>query len=191
MKTLPLTSESFQYAEHSFKEWLDILGYADSTIYQLPTYVHEFFHYLEARGVSRVEHIEVKHFQQHFEQLKTRSNTRLGGGLSNNYLNKHLQGLYKLGEYLRQSGRLNLGNLGIEWQTDDTKTIEYLTQDEIAALYRATEGFNEGTNLEPFNARDRAMLTVFYGCGLRRNEGYHLNSSDIYWDRQLLHVRKG
>src|SRR5690606_35740135 len=98
---------------------------------------------------------------------KTRSNTRLGGGLSNNYLNKHLQGLYKLGEYLRQSGRLNLGNLGIEWQTDDTKTIEYLTQDEIAALYRATEGFNEGTNLEPFNARDRAMLTVFYGCGLR------------------------
>ena len=35
------------------------------------------------------------------------------------------------------------------------------------------------------------MLTVFYACGLRRNEGYHLDISDINFDRQVLHVRKG
>ncbi len=191
MKNLPLKSESFQYVERSFKEWLDILGYADSTIYQLPNYVHEFFHYLEAQGISRIEQIETSHFKAHFEQLKTRSNTRMGGGLSNNYLNKHLQGFYKFAEYLRGSGRLIIGNLNIDWQTDDTKVIEYLTQEEITALYKATEGCNEGTNLEPFNARDRAMLTIFYGCGLRRNEGYNLDLSDINWDRCILHVRKG
>ena len=35
------------------------------------------------------------------------------------------------------------------------------------------------------------MLSVFYGCGLRRNEGYHLNISDINLDSKILHVKKG
>ena len=35
------------------------------------------------------------------------------------------------------------------------------------------------------------MLTIFYGCGLRRNEGYHLTIDDINFDKQILHVRKG
>jgi integrase/recombinase XerD len=35
------------------------------------------------------------------------------------------------------------------------------------------------------------MLTVFYGCGLRRNEGYNLDLSDVNLDKQLLYVRKG
>ncbi|MFZ6053511.1 tyrosine-type recombinase/integrase [Halocola ammonii] len=191
MKQLKLKSPGFNYVEQSFKEWLDILGYAESTVYQLPNYIHEFFHYLEQNGIHHLQQIEPQHFKDHFDQLRYRANTRRGGGLSNNYLNKHLQGLYKFAEYLRQSGRLVLPALSIEWETDDTREIEYLTQEEITELYKATEGYNEGTRSEPLNARDRAILTIFYGCGLRRNEGYHLDLSDINFDRQILHVRKG
>jgi integrase/recombinase XerD len=35
------------------------------------------------------------------------------------------------------------------------------------------------------------MISIFYGCGLRRNEGYHLNIPDINFDRRILRVRKG
>jgi len=191
MKHLPLKSEHFQYIEKSFQEWLDILGYAPSTVYVLPIHIHEFFHYLESKGILSITPLETRHFRAHFKDLKSRANTRKGGGLSSRYLNKHLQGLYKFAEYLRITGKLQLGGLGIGWQADDSTEIEYLTKDEIKELYKATMGYNLGTILEPFNARDRAMLTVFYGCGLRRNEGYHLDLSDIYWERQLLHVRKG
>lgn len=191
MKKLTLKSQSFNYVEKSFQEWLDVLGYAPSTVYQLPNYVHEFFHYLEAHDITSITQIEKRHFKDHFNILKTRSNTRRGGGLSNSYLNKHLQGLYKFTEYLRQSGRLLLPHLNIEWEKDDTKEIEYLTIEEIGALYKATEDFNIGTDLEPFNARDRAVLAVFYSCGLRRNEGYSLDLSDINFDHKILHVRKG
>ena len=191
MKNLPLKSEHFQYIEKSFKEWLDILGYAPSTVYQLPNYIHEFFHYLENEGISHLEQVEIKHFQEHFNRLKSRVNTRRGGGLSNAYLNKHLQGFYKFTDYLRQSGRMTFPHLNLEWEADDTKHIETITQQEIQELYKATEGYNEGTILEPFNARDRAMLSIFYACGLRRNEGYHLDLSDINFDRQILHVRRG
>ena len=127
MKNLPIKSENFQYVEKSFKEWLDILGYAPSTIYGLPLHIRELFHWLEnEKQLTQIHQIEIPLIKEYYEQLKTRRNTRRGGGLSNAYLNKHLQALYKLTEYLRQSGRLILPYLNIEWETDDTKIIHWL-----------------------------------------------------------------
>lgn len=191
MKKLLLKNESFQYIEKSFREWLDILGYAESTVYNLPNHIRELFYFLEQNNINHITELDNYIIKEHYQNLKLRSNDRKGGGLSNGSLNKHLQALYKFTDYLRQSGRLVLPTLNIDWETDDTHEIETLTQEEIQLLYKATYGYNENNKLEPFNARDRAMLTVFYGCGLRRNEGYHLDLSDIDFDRRILHVRKG
>ena len=35
------------------------------------------------------------------------------------------------------------------------------------------------------------MLTIFYSCGLRRNEVVHLDITDIIFEKSVLHVRKG
>jgi integrase/recombinase XerD len=191
MKKLILKNESYQYIEKSFREWLDILGYAESTVYNLPNHIRELFYFLEQNNINHITELDNYIIKEHYQNLKLRSNDRKGGGLSNGSLNKHLQALYKFTDYLRQSGRLVLPTLNIDWETDDTGEIETLTQEEIQLLYKATYGYNENNKLEPFNARDRAMLTVFYGCGLRRNEGYHLDLSDIDFDRRIVHVRKG
>ncbi len=191
MKNLPIKSPAYQYIESSFREWLDILGYAPSTIYQLPNEVREMLCWLETKGKTQITQITKPLIKEYYKQLKERPNQRLGGGLSNGYLNKHLQALYKFTDYLRQSGKLEIPHLGIKWENDDSQEIEYLTQSEIKELYKQTYGYNENTHLEPFNARDRAILTIYYGCGLRRNEGYHLDLSDINFDTKILHVRKG
>lgn len=39
--------------------------------------------------------------------------------------------------------------------------------------------------------RDRAILAIFYGCGLRKSEGSALNITDINLEKRLLFVRKG
>jgi integrase/recombinase XerD len=44
---------------------------------------------------------------------------------------------------------------------------------------------------EAIAQRDRVLLVIFYGCGLRRNEGYHLDVGDVDLDRKCVHVRKG
>lgn len=194
MKQLTVESENFRYVEQSFREWLDVLGYAPRTVYKLPLHVREFLHYLESTGMDRIERIEVQHFHDHFQHLRQRTNTRTGGGLSNGSLNKHLQALYKFTQYLRESGRLVLPHLKIEWESDDTRTIEHLSQEEIHELYRVTDPGTPAPGAwmpEAIAARDRAILTIFYGCGLRRNEGYHLDLGDINMDKQVLHVRKG
>jgi integrase/recombinase XerD len=191
MKNLPIKSEHFQYVEQSFKEWLDILGYAPSTIYALPNHIRELFHWLECRGHAQINQLTKEAIQEYYEQLKTRGNQRRGGGLSNAYLNKHLQALYKFSQYLRESGRLTLPYLNIEWENDDTKIIHWLTQEEIKELYKVSRRTTANQKEEVFGIRDQAILTVFYGCGLRRNECYHLDLSDINFDKQILHVRKG
>lgn len=194
MKQLIVESEGFRYVEQSFREWLDILGYAPNSVYKLPLHAREFLHYVEGTGATQVQQIDVQHFHEHFRRLRERTNTRTGGGLSNGSLNKHLQALYKFTQYLRESGRLVLPHLKIEWESDDTRHIEHLSQEEIHELYRVTDPGTPAPGAwqpEAIAARDRAILTVFYGCGLRRNEGYHLDLGDINLDKQVLHVRKG
>ncbi|MFV0515423.1 MAG: tyrosine-type recombinase/integrase [Jhaorihella sp.] len=198
MRKLQLKNESFQYIEKSFREWLDILGYAESTVYNLPNHIRELFYYLEQNDINQINELNNQHIKDYYNHLKLRSNDRKGGALSNGSLNKHLQALYKFTDYLRQSGRMLLPTLNIEWEADDTKHIETLTVEEIQQLYRATRAFTGSLSkykaqyiYEAIALRDCAMLTVFYGCGARRNEGYHLNIDDIDFDRQVLHIRKG
>lgn len=57
-------------------------------------------------------------------------------------------------------------------------------QNEIQQLYEAITDTILGI-------RDKAMLAVYYGCGLRLNEGASLELHDINQSNKVLHVRKG
>jgi integrase/recombinase XerD len=200
MKKLSLRNPSFRYLEQSFKEWLDVLGYAPVSVYNMPLQVRELLHYLEGENINNIKELNVKHIKEHYNKLKERSNQRRGGGLSNNHLNKHIQALRKFTDYLRQVGRLTLPELQIKNEEADAKTIPVLTEEEIQLLFKATYKTSSGhrphynlsaAQVEAMQARDRAMLAIFYGCGVRRNEGVNINVGDINFDRSILHVRKG
>ena len=196
MKNLTLTTESYRYIEKSFKEWLDVLGYASYSVYGMPNCIREFLHYQEQQGVIQLSTFTTQHFKQYYNHLKMRPNQRRGGGLSNNTLNKHLQAIQLFTDYLRQSGRLILPKLYIPKETKDEKEISVLTTQEVQQLYKATSEYSSNILLslnkqEAIQHRDKAMLSIFYGCGLRRNEAVHIDLEDINWDRKILHVRKG
>jgi len=198
MKKLPIRSPHYRYILESFKEWLDVLGYAEMTVYNMPHYVQEFLHYMEQQGKTQVNQIENRYIKAYYRELKKRSNTRGSGALSNTYLNKHLQALQKFSDYLRQAGRLIIPKLYIRTEEDNHELKDILTQSEIADLYKATMQYPADTGnhtapwmQEALALRDKAMLTVFYACGLRRNEGISLDISDIHASKGYIHVRKG
>jgi integrase/recombinase XerD len=198
MKQLTISSASLRYLEQSFKEWLDILGYAPMSVYYMPLHVRELLHYLEGKGIKHIKELDSKSIQQYYNKLKERSNQRREGGLSNNHLNKHIQALRKFIDYLRQVGRLEIPALNLKNEEADPKSIAVLSEEEIQLLFKATHkkparnpNCMNDQQMEALQARDRAMLAIFYGCGLRRNEGVCLNVGDINFDRSLVHVRKG
>jgi integrase/recombinase XerD len=198
MKQLALQSEVYRYIVRSFREWLATVGYNEQAVYQLPNYVQELLHYAESRGYTDLSQLDNHLIRQHYDQLKKRPNQRRGGGLSNNYLNKHLDAYKRLADYLRQSGRLLLPPLDIDTESGEDRITAILSVPEVRLLYETTRlRYELGKNdrgpayHEAMQLRDRAMLTVFYGCGLRRGEGYHLDRGDLDVNRMLLHVRKG
>jgi integrase/recombinase XerD len=199
MKSITLTNPSFRYLEEGYKEWLSILGYSSTTIYYAPLHVRELLYSLEQAGVKNIKELNNKHIRAHYYKLKERANQMKGGALGNNHLNKHIYALRRFTDYLRQVGRLTLPELSIRNEESDTKEMEVLTKGEINLLFKATYRRPDNkphynlseAQVEAIQARDRAMLAVFYGCGLRRNEAVSLNVGDINFDRALLHVRKG
>lgn len=198
MKQLELKNKSFAYLQEDFRNWLDILGYSKQILYQLPVHVREFLHWLEQKGINHITEIDTTHFYSYYEYLRARANQRDGGGLSNPYLNKHLEGLQRFMDYLRQMGGLELPCFEQRIEETDQKPRTILTVAEIEELYRSAERMGKEENggmsaaqQHALSMRDKAMLSVFYACGLRRNEGNHLTVNDIDFDRKLLHVTKG
>lgn len=197
MRHLPINSPAYKYIEQSFKEWLDIIGFAPSCVYQMPLCIRELLHYVEKQGKTQIKDIDNKTIKQYYNELKTRPNLRRGGGLSTSYLKKHQQAIYNFLKYLRQSGRLTIPKLYLPRENEEDKITTVLTQEEIGQLYKAANIYPEIRATAPvwqneaLGIRDLAMLTIFYACGLRRNEGVQLDISDILFDKKLIYVRKG
>jgi len=200
MKKLSLENASFRYIEQSFREWLDILGYSEITVYNLPNMIRELLHYMEKQRLNNIKDLTDHTIESYYHQLKERSNQRkTGGALSSSHLNKHIQALRKFTEYLRTVGRVQIGTPNLENEEAEQKLV-WLTTEEIQDLFKASyketaaggkDIYNFIEKQEAFRSRDRAMLAIFYGCGLRRNEGVNVDLSDINFDRSILHVRKG
>ena len=195
MKSLALTNPSFRYLEESFREWLDVLGYAPTTVYNAPHNVRELLHYLENQGIKNIKQLDSLHIREYYAKLKERANQRRGGALSNNHLNKHIDAIRKFTEYLRQVGRLEIATPLRKEEGEQRLVV--LSEEEVQQLFAATYKPYETrislslNRIEAMQARDRAMLAIYYGCGLRRTEGVSVNVSDIDFDKALLHVRKG
>jgi integrase/recombinase XerD len=113
MKKLVIKNPSYQYLETAFKEWLDVLGYGSGTVGSMPVIVREFLHHLEKEQVQGINNLHQKNIKSYHAHISTRANQNRGGGLSNNYINKHLQAVEKFLGFLapqRDKGRTVTGH---------------------------------------------------------------------------------
>jgi len=191
MRNLVLKNTSYKHLQKAFAEWLDILGYAQMNRSNMESIVREFLHHLEQQGCNQLNKLKQEHYKAYFNHISTRANQRRGGALSANYLNKHIQALDKFYEFLIHKKTHSVPSVGLRQLKLDKHTRCILTQSEIQELYTASQRQTSNELQEAFNSRDRVLLTIFYGCGLRRNEGANLNIDDINFDTRILHVRKG
>lgn len=167
----------------SFEKWLKTLGYAPSTVYGSTRYVRDFFFYLKAAEVASVEQIQPATVSAYHQHLQTRANQRQSGSLSNNYITSNINAVRRFSRYLQETGR-PFFEVAVKAKPDRGTSKTILTPSEIKALYSACGN-------DTLGIRDRAILGIYYGCGLRRSEGLSLNVSDILLKEKRIHVRKG
>lgn len=188
MKQLPLQNESYRIILKDYKNWLDILGYADSTLLSLPNHLREFFNYLETHNINQINSITVQIIKDYYKHLQTRENQRKEGSLSKAYLNKHIQALIKFNDYLKEHNTKPLPIHLKREEQDQRDSLQILTQEEVKQLFKATNSSNQQ---ERIRKRDKVILVLLYSCGLRRNEVVNLKIKDVVFDKERIHVRKG
>jgi len=183
MQELQLKIPEYKNIEIRFKEWLRLLNFEPSTVKYAPKKIHEFFQWLEQQQIKEIESVNKRVISNYFDYLKTRQNKKKGGKLSKNYLRTHLTALRKLAKYLRENQERSF-EVDIKLTGSAQTKVTVFTKDEIKDLYNACD-------TDILGMRDRAILAVYYGCGIRRNEGVNLDITDVFFDRNLIYVRKG
>ena len=195
--TIPteIISPQFKQLETSFINWLQTLNYSEETIKTRKRNIKEFLLYLERCQITTIETItdyKTKRFKRY---LKRRENKLYGSGLMNASINVGISSVNKFFEYLQQTGKPTPENL--EYVEERYRPRNILSLNEINLLYETTfqtHHFSKAetkAKQEAVSQRDRAMLSIYYGCGLRKSEGTNLKTSDILIERKLIHVRKG
>ncbi len=167
---------------NNFRSWLEILNYSPSAIKSRPRLLQEFF---EWQAHQNIDHITADLLNRWFAYLSQRA-------LSLHSLKTYRNALVLYSSYLRQTQHESF-DVPISIKGKDASTPEVLTLKEIENLYKVTEEYPDpGIKDNGLLAmRERVILGVFYGCGVRLNEGMHLHTEDVLLQRSLLYIRKG
>jgi len=179
----------------AYKEWLQTLGFAASTVYDYPLFIKHFFTYLTQNNIHQINLITTKIVVDYYQYLEQKTGERTGQTFSTSHLNRNFLAIDKLLEFLHQMGAKNTPPpIKYSLQNSRKKPLQILTKQEVKALYEAVPlTFNEFT-FSKREARQMALklvLDLCYGCGLRKTEALNLKSVDVLFNKQILHVKQG
>jgi integrase/recombinase XerD len=189
MLSLEIKSPHYIYLLKSFKEYLQTLGYATGTVQSWPIHLREFLHYIENNGITSILSIETNHINEFITHIKQRKNKTKDGALSSSSINKIINAVNVFTKFINSTGSF-LVESSAERAEDNIGERIILTIAEIKQLYESTF-LPHRENSIAMGQRDRAIIAIFYGCGLRRSEGKNLNITDIDLHKRLLFVKKG
>jgi integrase/recombinase XerD len=143
----------------------------------------EFLCWLELQGkgdISKLKPVDIQHYYNH---IKSRPNKRNTGILSPRTAHSHMRIVNSLFMLLQQQGAIRTNPcsaLCFPYPKDNATARQILSKEEITLLYQSAESH-----------RERAILSLAYGCGLRAGEIQNCNLPDIHFREKILIVPKG
>jgi integrase/recombinase XerD len=181
MQMFKLHYIEYNHLVKNFADHLRQLGYSKSTQRMLPKCVQEFLYKLEMESLYNLTEITSADILDHHEYLQQRPNMKRPGALSEMMIAHHVYALKLFFNWLQELRMIEENPMSaLHFEKPVSKAHEVLTREEVTSLYEVCETLKE-----------RAILHVYYGCGLRRNEGVKLNVNDIQFRNKMLYVREG
>jgi len=190
---------SYKAILDEYASWFDTLGYSYKTVCGNKSALQEFFEWLENRNVLGIDQLTDKHITNYRNYLENRPNKRHKGRfLSAVHLNRNFIAIDKFLEFLYQYGVRSAPVPVRKFiKTDKNERIykiETFTQDEIKTMYNNIPNIYPDLNFaQRQTAQYELKLTfaLFYGCGLRRSEGFNLQIQDVDFDNKTVFVKQG
>jgi integrase/recombinase XerD len=193
-----MLNENYNAIKNEYAVWLTTLGFSSATVVDYKDRVRDFFEWLQAKNVNQINVVNQKHIENYFDYLQVRKSKRANRALSVSHLNHNFLAIDKLLEFLHQMG-LQTAPIPTNYRIKPDKeqrikNIQPLTKEEIKTLQA---NINDIYSQLPFKQREakqeqlKLIFALYYGCGLRRNEGYKLTANDIDFDKKTIFIRQG
>ncbi|MFC7773986.1 tyrosine-type recombinase/integrase [Flavobacterium sp. GCM10027622] len=175
-----IQTPAFQNLLNEFESYVKVKNYKQGKGRMYQTAIFEFLIWLEESGITKIKAVTGKETVSYLEYLSTRPNQRRSGTLADKTIKFHLFaiGLFMLN--LLESKEIETGFYIPSYNSNTGSSRNVLTVDEIKIVYQHCESHLE-----------RALLSIAYGCGLRRAEIEALDVRDIDFHTRMLIVRDG
>lgn len=179
MKHLPLHNEQFESLLAEFNTEVQTKGYASADMYY--STVREFLFFTETIDIRDIKKVKANEIVAYYEYLRERPNQRKEGGLSESMIRHHLFSLRLFFDYLLETEQVDSSPARLpKFNIGKPNERNILSTEEVQEVYAACE-----------TKRDRALIAIAYGCGLRRGEIEKLNLSDVSLSKGMVSVREG
>jgi integrase/recombinase XerD len=163
-----------------FRRYILIKGYAKSFARSVGYPLKECLVFMSERGLDRLEDINTEVIKAYHEYLECRPSAR-GGILSPFTIIGYFFVLKLFFDYAQKINLIQVNPMNVlRYAQPRSKPRAVITKEEVKVLYEACR-----------NEQERAILALFYGCGLRREEGVKLNIRDIDFRGGFLYIRSG
>lgn len=167
---------SFYSSLSEYIQYLEAKNYAKNTLSAQRRIVLQFFRYLNERGLTDFREATPATVIHYRDYLKK------GKGYSHNYIYLQMGVIKSFYRFLYERRLIK-----------DKSLTEYSYLRPIKDLPKEIPAEEELSLLldKDFNKRDKAILELYYGTGLRHSELIRLNRADIDFSQNLVFVHKG
>lgn len=191
----PKLNNSYKILIQSYTEYLQTLGFADSTVYDYPRFVADFLFYIEQKGINHIKQLESKTVFTYFTHLEQSKGKRTKQTFSTSHLNRNFLAVDKFLEFLHHTGAQNTPSpTCYKLEHVRKKPLEVLNSQEVQALYNTvpfTFPDMHFSQREPRQMVIKLVLDLCYGCGLRKSEALNVKLNDVNFDQRIIHVKQG
>jgi integrase/recombinase XerD len=178
-----VVTEDYRKLAERFYQYQKQLGYIATSYRARFLYLNEFLQWLEQQGILEITRVNAPAINRYYQYIGCRPSKKDGGALSQKTTHSHMRIIRDLFEMLLQEGSISVnpcGTLYFPYPRHDTFNRAILEQAEVMALYKAAQ-----------TARERAILSLSYGCGLRVGELVKCNVEDVRLREKILIVPHG
>lgn len=172
-----MKNDEYDRLQKDFISWMKRINYSEKSIAERSRHLRVFFEWLSKSGVNKLEDVEQSDVKKYHDWLQKKP-------IKSRTITSYMGALKLCNQYLENQAEPPIMTIRLKGEKDAEYIRNILSEKQIKKLYSTC-------SQDLYGMRDRAILAVFYGCGLRCREGANLELGDVNFTSGLLHVRKG
>jgi integrase/recombinase XerD len=176
-----MNNETIEQYSKNFNTYLFRLGYAESTIKHNSNDIKLFLKHLQEQEITELKQVEPKHIHAYNDYLHSLKSRLTNIGLNGKTIQSKINNVRLFSQFIEATEKIKIYSTKVEIILSIKTHKEILSQTEIKSLYNQTDDSVKGM-------RDRVILGLYYGCGLRYKEGLRVELNHIDYKKELLFI---